>query len=110
MIAGLVKRTGTWLPTVLVLVVVLLAGSRLVMLSLERHADDARVASRNVLAEHRASVEGQIRELADAGGTWRKPGERRGNRRAMRPPYRTTPAGSRTRAGAVCSSSMRAAT
>jgi diguanylate cyclase (GGDEF)-like protein len=65
MIAALLKRTGTWLPTVLVLVVVLLAGSRLVMLSLERHADDAREAARALVTEQRSAVELQLRELAE---------------------------------------------
>ncbi len=64
-IARILKRTGTWLPTVLVLLVVLLAGSRLVLLSLERHADDAREAARNLVVSQRAAVELQIRELTE---------------------------------------------
>ena len=64
MISAILKRSGTWLPTVLVLIVVLLAGARLVTLSLERHADDDRAAARAALTQARASLEGQLRELA----------------------------------------------
>ena len=64
MISAILKRSGTWLPTVLVLIVVLLAGARLVTLSLERHADDDRAAARAALTQARAALEGQLRELA----------------------------------------------
>jgi diguanylate cyclase (GGDEF)-like protein len=64
MIGAVLKRSGSWLPTVLVLLVVLLAGSRLVMLSLDRHADDARKAARTVLSHEQAAVELQLRDLA----------------------------------------------
>jgi len=57
MIGAILKRSGTWLPTVLVLVVVLLAGSRLVMLSLERHADNDRAAASAALTQARASLD-----------------------------------------------------
>ena len=65
MIGALLKRSGTWLPTVLVLIVVLLAGARLVMLSLNRHADDDRGAARAALIQARASLESQLQKLAD---------------------------------------------
>lgn len=58
------KKSSAWLPTVLVLVIVLLAGARLIMLSLERHADDARVAARTALTERRAALESQLAALA----------------------------------------------
>ena len=58
------KRSGNWLPTVLVLLVVLIAGSRLVILSLERHADDARAQARSVVALEKGALELQLRELA----------------------------------------------
>jgi diguanylate cyclase (GGDEF)-like protein len=64
MISAILKRSGTWLPTVLVLIVVLLAGARLVMLSLERHADDDRAAARVALTQARTSLEAQLRDLA----------------------------------------------
>ncbi|MEP7244451.1 MAG: EAL domain-containing protein [Gammaproteobacteria bacterium] len=58
------KRYSGWLPTVFVLVVVLFAGSRLIMLSLERHADDSRVAARSAVMAPRRSVESQLSGLA----------------------------------------------
>jgi diguanylate cyclase (GGDEF)-like protein len=64
MITSILKRTGTWLPTVLVLIVVLLAGARLVMLSLDRHADDDRAQARAALTQARAALETQLRGLA----------------------------------------------
>ena len=64
MIEAILKRSGSWLPTVLVLLVVLIAGSRLVMLSLERHADDARAAARAVVGQESRAVELQLRDLA----------------------------------------------
>ena len=60
----LVKRISAWLPTVLVLLVVLLAGSRLIVLSLERHADDARAAARAAVNERRIALESQLAALA----------------------------------------------
>jgi diguanylate cyclase (GGDEF)-like protein len=64
MIHAILKRSGTWLPTLLVLIVVLLAGGRLVMLSLERHANDDRAGARDSLAQARAALESQLRDLA----------------------------------------------
>jgi diguanylate cyclase (GGDEF)-like protein len=64
MMGAILKRSGTWLPTVLVLLVTLLAGARLVMLSLERHADDDRAAARAALIQARGSLEAQLRGLA----------------------------------------------
>ena len=64
MIEGLLKRSGSWLPTVLVLLVVLVAGSRLVILSLERHADDARAQARTAVLVESGAVELQLRDLA----------------------------------------------
>jgi diguanylate cyclase (GGDEF)-like protein len=81
MINAILKRSGTWLPTLLVLTVVLLAGARLVILSLERHADDDRAAARSALIQARASLETQLRDLAN---------------RAIRPP--STPPEASTRA------------
>ncbi|HEU4625637.1 MAG TPA: bifunctional diguanylate cyclase/phosphodiesterase [Steroidobacteraceae bacterium] len=61
----LLSRTSAWLPTVCVLLVVLLAGARLIMLSLDRHADDARRAARAELTERRTSIESQLAALAE---------------------------------------------
>src|SRR5262245_1362535 len=71
MIQALLKRSGTWLPTLLVLLVTLMAGGRLVMLSLERHANDDRAAARDSLIQARAALEAQLRDLATRA---RKPG------------------------------------
>jgi diguanylate cyclase (GGDEF)-like protein len=65
MIGAMLKRSGSWLPTVLVLVVVLLAGSRLVMLSLDRHAADAKRDALTALARERTAVEQQLVLLAE---------------------------------------------
>ncbi|MEJ1963317.1 MAG: bifunctional diguanylate cyclase/phosphodiesterase [Gammaproteobacteria bacterium] len=64
MIEGVLKRSGSWLPTVLVLVVVLIAGSRLVILSLERHADDSRAEAQAVVAQESGALELQLQDLA----------------------------------------------
>jgi diguanylate cyclase (GGDEF)-like protein len=61
---ALPKASSAWLPTALVLAVVLLAGSRLVVLSLERNADDARAAARVALTRHRTALESQFVALA----------------------------------------------
>src|SRR4051794_4277245 len=59
------KRSYAWLPTVCVLLVVLLAGARLIMLSLERHADEARRAARIELTERRTLIEAQLNAIAE---------------------------------------------
>ena len=61
---SILKRTSAWLPTVCVLVVVLLAGGRLIMLSLERHADDAQAAARTALSRQRVALEAQLSAVA----------------------------------------------
>jgi diguanylate cyclase (GGDEF)-like protein len=58
-------RTSAWLPTVCVLLVVLLAGARLIMLSLDRHADEARRAARAELVQRQASIESQLTALSE---------------------------------------------
>jgi diguanylate cyclase (GGDEF)-like protein len=64
MIGETLKRSGSWLPTVLVLAIVLLAGSRLVMLSLDRHAEDAQYTAGTVLSRERSAIETQLSTLA----------------------------------------------
>ena len=65
MIRAILTRSASWLPTALALVVVLLAGSRLVALSLDRHADEARAEARAVLVRQRAAIESRLLALAD---------------------------------------------
>jgi diguanylate cyclase (GGDEF)-like protein len=64
MTLAMFKRTSDWLPTVLVLVVVLLAGGRLIMLGLERNATEARTTARNALNRDRNAIESQLSGLA----------------------------------------------
>src|SRR5262249_55438005 len=59
------SRTSAWLPTVFVLLVVLLAGARLIMLSLDRHADDARHAARVELMERQVSIDSRLAALGE---------------------------------------------
>jgi diguanylate cyclase (GGDEF)-like protein len=66
MMGALIHRGSNWLPTVLVLAVVLLAGSRLVMLSLERHAEDSREQARAVISQQKSAIETQLVRLAEA--------------------------------------------
>src|SRR4051812_17039041 len=61
----LLSRTSAWLPTVCVLLIVLLAGARLIMLSLDRHADDARRAARAELTQRQTSFEAQLTVLGE---------------------------------------------
>jgi diguanylate cyclase (GGDEF)-like protein len=61
----LLGRTSAWLPTVCVLLVVLLAGARLIMLSLDQHADEARRAARTELIERQKSIESQLTVLSE---------------------------------------------
>ena len=59
------KRTTGWLPAVLVLAVVLITGSRLIMLSVQQHAETAREASRAEATHAALSIESQLRLLTD---------------------------------------------
>ena len=54
-----------WLPTVLVLVVVLLAGSRLIYLSVQHHAAVAREKAATVAGSFAQKIEPQLQKLAD---------------------------------------------
>ncbi len=63
MSTAVLKRSTAWLPTIFVLLVVLLSGSRLIMLSLERHAEDARAAARAALNRERIALESQFTAL-----------------------------------------------
>jgi len=63
---ALPERTSGWLPTVLVLLIVLLAGGRLIVLSMERHATLAGTTARSVLTQDRRAMEAQLKSLAEA--------------------------------------------
>ena len=54
-----------WLPTVVVLTVVVLAGSRLIYLSVQHHAAVARQTAATVAASFAAKIEPQLQRLAE---------------------------------------------
>jgi diguanylate cyclase (GGDEF)-like protein len=59
------KRTLGWLPATSVLAVVLIAGSRLIVLSMQQHAELAREAARAEATQVVASIEGQLQGVTD---------------------------------------------
>ena len=59
------KRDLGWLPTLLVLVVVLIAGSRLIYLSAQHRTAQSRQAAAAVGARFVAKIEPRLRQLAD---------------------------------------------
>jgi diguanylate cyclase (GGDEF)-like protein len=61
---ALLKNSSAWLPTVIVLAVVLIAGGRLIVLGLERNAADARATARTALNRDRQALESQLGGLA----------------------------------------------
>jgi diguanylate cyclase (GGDEF)-like protein len=60
------RRRTTWLPAVLVFVAIAAAGSRLVALSVEQGAEEARNAAQGAAAQASQALEQQIRDLAMA--------------------------------------------
>jgi hypothetical protein len=60
------RRDFGWLPTVVVLAVVLIAGSRLMYLSVQHHATAARAAASTVLAGYVAKIEPELQKLDDS--------------------------------------------
>jgi diguanylate cyclase (GGDEF)-like protein len=63
------KRTSAWLPTVLVLLVILLAGGRLVQLGVERNAGAARATARTTLLRNRTALEMQLAAISKTATT-----------------------------------------
>jgi hypothetical protein len=59
------RRDFGWLPTVVVLAVVLIAGSRLMYLSVQHHATAARAAATIVLAGYAAKIEPELQRLGN---------------------------------------------
>ena len=59
------KRAPGWLLTCIVLAVVLVAGSRLIVLSMQHHAAQAREAAQVVAARSARAIEGQLQALAE---------------------------------------------
>jgi len=61
---ALLKRGSAWLPTVLVLVVVLGAGGRLTSLSVQEHAEQARQNAQALGTRCARAIEAQLQSLA----------------------------------------------
>src|SRR5690348_10140953 len=62
----LLQKTSAWLPTVLVLALVLAAGGRLIMLGLQKSATEARATAREALVRDRQSIESQLGRMLNA--------------------------------------------
>lgn len=58
------KRGSAWLPTVLVLLVVLAAGGRLISLSVQEHAEQARRSAQTLGTRDARAIETQLQSLA----------------------------------------------
>jgi diguanylate cyclase (GGDEF)-like protein len=59
------KRGSQWLPTVMVLTVVVLAGGRLIALSMQQRAEQPRATAEELVLRYGRSIETQLRRLAD---------------------------------------------
>ena len=65
MAALIKKRDLGWVPTVVVLAVVLIAGSRLMYLSIQHHATDARAAASTVVAGYVGKIDPELQKLVN---------------------------------------------
>jgi hypothetical protein len=59
------RRGSHWLPTLLVLAVVLLAGARLITLSVNERAEQMRATAGALVASYSRSIEKQLQTLAE---------------------------------------------
>jgi len=59
------KRYSHWLPAILVAAVVVLAGVRLITLSVHEHAAQMRIAAQSVVGRHARLIEAQLQALTD---------------------------------------------
>jgi diguanylate cyclase (GGDEF)-like protein len=59
------KRGSEWLPTALVLTVVILAGGRLITLSVQQRADQMHGTAEELVARYGRSIESQLQTLAE---------------------------------------------
>lgn len=62
------KRGSQWLPTVMVLTVVVLAGGRLITLSVQERAAQMRGSAEELVASYGRAIEAQLQTLADRAG------------------------------------------
>src|SRR5882724_6832825 len=68
-VAALIKKRGLgWLPTVVVLAVVLIAGSRLMYLSVQHHATSARATATTIAAGYVSKIEPDFQKLGSLAG------------------------------------------
>ncbi len=63
------KRAAQWLPTIAVLAVVLLAGGRLIQLSVEQRAEEMRESAQALVGSYARSIERQLQRLTDRSRT-----------------------------------------
>jgi len=66
MTARILKRNRGWLPAALVLLVVLVAGYRLIVLSMQQHAQRAHLAASQQAASTARAIESQLQSLTEA--------------------------------------------
>jgi diguanylate cyclase (GGDEF)-like protein len=59
------RRNANWLLPVLTAVVVLLAGARLIVVSVRERAEQMRLTAHTVVVRHTAAIAGQLRALAE---------------------------------------------
>ncbi|MET0657815.1 MAG: hypothetical protein ABW110_06615, partial [Steroidobacteraceae bacterium] len=59
------RRTSEWLPTVMVLLVVILAGGRLIALSVQERAEQMRATAQERVLSYSRSIEKQLLTLAE---------------------------------------------
>jgi len=65
MISALFKRTLGWLPATLVLAVVMVAGARLIALSMQQHAERAREGAQAEASQVAAGIERQLQGVTE---------------------------------------------
>jgi len=66
------RRGSQWLPTLLVLAVVLLAGGRLIMLSVQQRAEQKRETAEQLVARYGHEIERSLQALAERAGRHRE--------------------------------------
>ncbi len=59
------RRRSQWLPTILVLVVVVLAGGRLIALSVQERAEQMRATAQERVIQYSRTIETQLRTMAE---------------------------------------------
>ena len=62
------KSASGWLPTIVVLLVVLVTGARLITLSVRAHASERRTTATNVAKRTAARLQGELPRLQSEGG------------------------------------------